>query len=201
MLRRFLLQNLHPDKDESLLQKVANGSLDSLAVIYERHGDFVFRFAMRLSGDRTTAEEVTQDVFVAMIRQSGSFDSRRGQLSTWLCGIARKMIWTRTGLSQRWHPIDSLENEPCTEVVDDDPAAVLDRAEAVAIVREGLERLPPHLKEVIILCEFEEISYEQAAAILSVPVGTVRSRLHRAKTQLANVLRPRLATREEPLAE
>jgi RNA polymerase sigma-70 factor, ECF subfamily len=85
--------------------------------------------------------------------------------------------------------MDSLEDEPQTEAVDDDPAAVLDRAEAVAIVREGLERLPPHLKEVIVLCEFEELPYEQAAGILAIPVGTVRSRLHRAKKQLALELR------------
>ncbi len=121
MFRLFLRQHLHPEKDESLLRKVANGSLDAAAFLYERHGDLVYRFAMRLSGDQTTAEEITQDVFIAMIRQAGSFDSTRGQLSTWLCGIARNLIWTRAGSSQRWQPMDSLEHEPHTEAVDDTP--------------------------------------------------------------------------------
>jgi RNA polymerase sigma-70 factor, ECF subfamily len=201
MFRPFLRQQLHSEKDDRLLRKVANGNLDALAFLYERHGDLVYRFAIRLSGDRTTAEEVTQDVFIAVIRQADSFDSTRGQFSTWLCGIARNLIWTRAGLSQRWQPMDSLEDEPHTEAVDDDPVAVLDRAQAVAIVREGLERLPPHFKEVIVLCEFEELSYEQAAGILRIPVGTVRSRLHRAKRQLASELRPTLEKKEEPLSE
>jgi RNA polymerase sigma-70 factor, ECF subfamily len=202
MFRLFLRQHVHSEEDESLMRKVANGSLDAVAFLYERHGDLVYRFAMRLSGDRPTAEEVTEDVFVAMIRQAGSFDSTRGQLSTWLCGIARNLIWTRGGSSQRWQPMDSLEGEPHTEAVHDNPAVALDRAEVVSIVREGLERLPPHLKEVIILCEFEELSYEQAAGILTIPVGTVRSRLHRAKKQLAMLLRRTTPEKkEEPLSE
>src|SRR4051794_2391074 len=121
MFRPFLRKHLHPEEDDSLLRKVANGSLDALASLYERHGDLVYRFAMRLSGDRTTAEEVTQDVFIATIQQAGSFDSTRGQLSTWLCGIARNLIWARSGLSQRWQPMNSLEDEPHTEAVEDDP--------------------------------------------------------------------------------
>ena len=170
-----------------------------MALLYERHGDLVFRFAMRLSGNRTTAEEVTQDVFVSMIRQAGSFDSTRGQLPTWLCSIARNLIWMRARSSQRWQPMDSLEDEPQTEAVDDNPAVALDRAEAVATIREGLDRLPPHLKEVIILCELEELPYEEAAGILTIPVGTVRSRLHRAKKQLAILLQRTTPEKERNL--
>ena len=75
------------------------------------------------------------------------------------------------------------------ESLDDDPSVVLSRKEAVATVRRGLDELPPHMKEVIVLCEFEEMTYEDAAVVLNVPIGTVRSRLHRAKAGLAQLLR------------
>ena len=201
IFRPFLRERIHPEKDDALLRRVANGDLDALALIYERHGDLIYRFAMRMSGDRMIAEEVTQDVFFAMIREAHRYDSGRGQVSSWLCGIARNLTWTRARLSQRWQSIESLEGEPYTEVIDDDPAGAFDRSEAVAIVREGLDRLAPHLKEVIILCEFEDLSYEQTAAILAIPVGTVRSRLHRAKRQLASVLRRTADKNQEPLSE
>ena len=78
----------------------------------------------------------------------------------------------------------------------DGPAEILLRREAVAAVRAGMDELPPVLREVVILCALEEMSYEQAAQVLAVPVGTVRSRLHRAKARLAGLLRPEMAHTE-----
>ena len=78
----------------------------------------------------------------------------------------------------------------------DGPAELLLRHEAVAAVRAGMDELPPALREVAILCALEEMSYEQAAQVLAVPVGTVRSRLHRAKARLAVLLRAELVDTE-----
>ena len=85
--------------------------------------------------------------------------------------------------------MDSEDSGFEVESTDDDPSVVLSRKEAVATVRQGLDGLPPHMKEVIVLCEFEEMTYEDAAAVLNIPIGTVRSRLHRAKAGLAQLLR------------
>jgi RNA polymerase sigma-70 factor (ECF subfamily) len=88
---------------------------------------------------------------------------------------------------------DSAAELRCTN---DGPVELLLRQEAVAVVRAGMDELPPLLREVVILCSFEEMSYEQAAQVLAVPLGTVRSRLHRAKARLAGLLRAGMADTE-----
>jgi RNA polymerase sigma-70 factor (ECF subfamily) len=178
-----------PDCDAALARAAAKGSGDAIAAIYERHGGLIYRFSLRLSGDQSMAEEVTQEVFLALIKQAGRFDPARAELETWLCGIARNMIWKQIKTRDRWHPANSDGDEGETSALDDDPDAALSRNEAVALVRHGMEDLPLSLKEVIVLCEFEELTYERAAAVLGVPVGTVRSRLQRAKARLAQLLR------------
>jgi RNA polymerase sigma-70 factor (ECF subfamily) len=142
-----------------------------------------------MSRDALIAEEVTQEVFLALLNQSDRFDPQRAALSTWLCGIARRQLW------KHLERFDGHANALCedgtseAESLDDSPVTWLMRQEAVAAVRLGLEELPLPLKEVIVLCELEEMTYEQAALILAVPIGTVRSRLHRAKVRLATLLR------------
>lgn len=189
-----------PDCDAALVREVGQGSEDAMAALYERHGGLIYRFSLRLSGDQSIAEEVTQEVFLVLIEHAGRFDPKRAELSTWLCGIARNMIWKQIKKRERWQPIDSDDEGGERAAVDDDPDTTLSRNEAVALVRKGIEDLPLHLKEVIVLCEFEEVTYENAAAVLGVPVGTVRSRLHRAKARLARWLRGTPETSKEGMA-
>jgi RNA polymerase sigma-70 factor (ECF subfamily) len=106
-----------------------------------------------------------------------------------LCGIARRLIWKHLERRERYSPIEPSDNESEVESPDDDPGAALSRKETVEAVQRGIDALPAQWKEAIILCEFEEMTYEEAALVLGVPVGTVRSRLHRAKTRLALLLR------------
>lgn len=190
-----------PDCDAALARAAAKGSGDAIVAIYERHGGLIYRFALRLSGDQSMAEEVTQEVFLALIKQAGRFDPARAELATWLCGIARNMIWKQIKTRDRWRSASADEEEGQTLAPEDDPDATLSRKEAVAIVRHGMEALPLPLKEVVVLCEFEELTYERAAAVLGVPVGTVRSRLHRAKARLAQLLRSSPETAKEGRAE
>ena len=175
--------------DAELTQALRRGNGEAMAELYRRHGALVFRFTLRMSQNASVAEEITQEVFLALLRQPDHFDPQRAALSTWLCGIARRQLWKHLERHERFVPIES-DDEPFDAVSPDlDPAAWLTRQEAVASVREGLDRLPLPLKEVIILCELEELTYEQAAQILAIPIGTVRSRLSRAKGRLALLLR------------
>jgi len=186
-----LIGRRHIDEksDTELHRAVLDGSGDSMAALYRRHGGLVYRFTLRMSRDTLIAEEVTQEVFLALLNQSDRFDPQRAALSTWLCGIARRQLWKHL---QRFdsHASDLCEDDaPEAESPDDSPVTWLLRQEAVATVRLGLDELPLPLKEVIVLCELEEMTYEQVALILAVPIGTVRSRLHRAKARLAALLR------------
>lgn len=182
--------------DEQLHRAALAGSQEAMAALYRRHGGLVYRFTLRMSGNASVAEEVTQEVFLALLTQIDRFDAARGALSTWLCGIARRKLWKH--LERSKDALLDFDEETAAELpcTDDGPAETLLRQEAVAAVRAGMEELPPLLREVVILCALEEMSYEEAADVLAVPVGTVRSRLHRAKARLAGLLRKEMADTE-----
>jgi RNA polymerase sigma-70 factor (ECF subfamily) len=178
-----------PDSDLDLHRAAGRGSEEAMAALYRRHGALIYRFSLRLIQDPSIAEEVTQDVFLALLRQSDRFDPSRAALPTWLCGIARRLIWKHLERRERHSPIVPSDNESEAESPDDNPGVALSRKETVEAVQRGIDGLPLQWKEVIVLCEFEEMTYEDAALVLGVPVGTVRSRLHRAKARLALLLR------------
>jgi len=175
--------------DAELHQAALKGSGEAMAELYRRHGGLVYRFTLRMSQDVSIAEEVTQEVFLALLNQLNRFDPQRAALSTWLCGIARRQLWKH--LERRDGDADAVSEDdaPEAESLEDGPATWLMRQEAVTAVRLGIDELPLPLKEVIVLCELEEMTYEQVALILAIPIGTVRSRLHRAKSRLTKLLR------------
>lgn len=188
--RRRLTEEL---SDAALHRAALQGNEEAIATLYRRHGGLVYRFTLRMSRDAAMAEEITQEVFLALLRQLERFDPQRGALSTWLCGIARRQLWKHF---EQGAGMASLEDEAGAlevESEDESPMGSLLRREAVASLWAAVETLPVELREVIVLCALEEMSYEQVAEVLAVPVGTVRSRLHRAKARLKAVLRNEMA--------
>jgi RNA polymerase sigma-70 factor (ECF subfamily) len=189
MFERWLGSRGAEEKSDTELHRAAlAGSGEAMATLYRRHGSLVYRFTLRMSGDALIAEEVTQEVFLALMRQLARFDPQRASLGTWLCAIARRQLWKHLGRLGEGAPADAEDGSAEIEPPGDSPVMWLIRQEAVEAVRLGVDELPPQFKEVIVLCEFEEMSYEQVALILEIPVGTVRSRLHRAKARLAKLL-------------
>jgi len=190
MFSSWRQHRIHQDSDPELLTAAQQGSSEAIAVLYRRHAPLIYRYILSLSRDNVVAEEITQEVFLALLRQTRRYDAQRASLSTWLCGIARRQLWRHLERNQRFVPIDTPDEPFDPPSPDDDPSEQFTRAEAIATVREGLEDLPLLLKEVIVLCEFEELTYQQVSLILAIPIGTVRSRLHRARARLATLLRP-----------
>jgi RNA polymerase sigma-70 factor (ECF subfamily) len=180
--------------DDELHRAALRGSGEAMAALYRRHGGLVYRFTLQMSKNDAVAEEITQEVFLALLKQMDRFDARRGRLSTWLCGIARRQLWKYLERGEAAARSD-FDKETATEVIcpSDGPAELLLRREAVDAVRAGLEQLPLVLREALILCALEEMSYEEAAHVLAVPVGTVRSRIHRAKARLEGLLQAEMA--------
>ena len=173
-------------KDEQLLREALAGDEAAFTGLYRRRQAGIFRFALQMSGSWAVAEDVTQDVFLALIREGGRFDERRGPLVAYLYGIARKRIL-------RWLEKEKTEllSEDTREsvVATGDPASDLERDQSIRAVRDAVLALPAHYREVAVLCELQELSYEDAAGALGCAVGTVRSRLHRARGLLAEKLR------------
>jgi RNA polymerase sigma-70 factor (ECF subfamily) len=173
--------------DPELLDRMASGDREALAIIFRRHHGTVYRFSRQMLGSTEAAEDVTQDVFVALTKNAGRFNPSVASLSTYLYGIARHLVLQRYKRSRARVEvsIDAMarEDEAAFSTASD-PAEDLSRAHATLQLRRAILRLPVHYREVVVLCELNGLSYEEAAAVAGCPVGTVRSRLSRARQML-----------------
>jgi RNA polymerase sigma-70 factor (ECF subfamily) len=185
--------NLSPGQDAELLKHMAAGSETAFVELFRRHRDGVYRLAYQMCGSRPAAEDITQEVFMVLIAKPLDFDSGRGQFVAYLYGVTRKHC-LKHAERVRKSPPASCVVEARTEwadeaSADDDPETRVAESQRHAAVRTAIRALPVCYRETLILCELHELSYEQAAAVLGCALGTVRSRLHRARLLLAQALR------------
>jgi len=168
--------------DEELYRRLRGGDKSALAELYERHEGALYRYGLCMSGSRSIAEETVQEVFCRLISGAGRFDERRGTLEAWLYGVARN-------LARRMDRYGAAE--PAAEAASghDLLGELLEDERTVSLYR-ALDELPSRYREAVLLCDLEERSYEAAAKLLQCPVGTVRSRLHRARLLLSTRLAP-----------
>ncbi|MCA1629184.1 MAG: RNA polymerase sigma factor [Acidobacteria bacterium] len=180
--------------DESLLRCARAGEESAFAALYRRRQAGLYRFALQMSGSESVAEDVTQEVFMSLLAASHGFDAGRGSLSSYLYGAARNQVLRRL---EKEKPFVALADETeeahaCGDQVSgarQDPLTELARSETVETVRQAVLALPLHYREVVVLCELQEMSYAEAACALGCAVGTVRSRLHRARALLIERLK------------
>jgi len=179
--------------DGELLRRMSAGDEDAFLTVYRRCQGPIYRFVLHMSGSPAIAEDVTQDVFLALIQDGSRFDASRGTLAAYLFGVSRKLLLRRWARDQIYVPLEADGTEhneqrangdsPHSEAIPD-----LAHGEMLERVRHAVLGLPVNYREVAVLCDLQEMSYEQAAATLGCPIGTVRSRLHRARLLLARKL-------------
>jgi RNA polymerase sigma-70 factor (ECF subfamily) len=178
-------RGLESAADEELLARIAAGDSAALGVLFGRRQQNVYRFALHLTGSPSLADDVTQDVFVTVIRDAGRFEPGRAPVPAWLCGIARNFVRRRLALDRGAASIEADEGlEAALPAPSPDPLDDLTSAEAVEALRRAVLSLPLRYREVIVLCDLQEVTYLDAATALGCPVGTVRSRLNRARALL-----------------
>jgi RNA polymerase sigma-70 factor, ECF subfamily len=167
--------------DSDLMRRTATGDRQAFATLYHRHHAMVYRFARLMTGSSSAAEDIVQEVFLVVMRDAGRYDPARAALPTYLYGVARHQTRRRLARDRQFVAFD--EDAPCPRpiTVDDDPTATLERREALQRLRRAIVSLPRKYREVIVLCDLQDVSYNDAAAALSCAVGTIRSRLHRAR--------------------
>ena len=168
--------------DETLLQRIAGGDRDAMSALFRRRQQNVFRFALYLTGSAALADDVTQDVFVAVIRDAGRFEAGRSTAVAWLCGIARNVVRRRLAADRDVDPLEEDAIEIAAIAVD--PLGDLTQSERLEALRRAVLSLPLRYREAVVLCDLQEMSYDEAANALGCPVGTVRSRLHRGRALL-----------------
>lgn len=170
--------------DEALVARIAAGESASLGVLFRRRHQNVYRFALHLTGSPAFADDVTQDVFVAVIRDAGRFEAGRATVTAWLCGIARNFARRRLALDRGTASLDDGEADVVVIAPGGDPLADLTSVEAIEQLRRAVLTLPLRYREAIVLCDLQEMSYADAADALGCPIGTVRSRLNRGRALL-----------------
>ena len=167
--------------DSELLSRMRAGDEGAFTLLYRRRQGGIYRYALWMSGSSAVAEDVTQEVFLTLIEEGRKFDERRGTLAAYLYGIARRKLLRHRGREA------ALAADAASETPG--PLDELMRDERIRAVWEAVLLLPAHYREVVVLCELHEMSYEEASAALRCRVGTVRSRLHRGRELLAEKLR------------
>lgn len=187
--------------DADLVRQMLAGSEDAFAQIYRRRQGSIYRFVVQMCGSRVVAEDVTQDVFIFLMREAQAFDSEKGSLNGFLIGVARNLVLRRLRGDQALVSLaddsedDSIFDQPALE---QSPLEEITRSETIENVRRAILSLPAKYREVVVLCDLQEMSYVETAEVLGCAIGTVRSRLHRARTLLLEKLRP--ANLEQPSA-
>ncbi len=214
-----------------LLRRMVAGDEAAFTLLYRRKHPAIYRFALHMSGNAAIAEDVTQEVFMTLIRDAKRFDPARGTLGGFLFGVARNHLRRRWEQERNSVPLPESADELDAMMARSSPGRVGGKIgtpayangngngngnghangngkgneagvsaymlhrddfaslENVTRVRQAIATLPENYREVVVLCELDELSYEEAAAALDCPVGTVRSRLHRARAILVEKLR------------
>ncbi|MCC6538790.1 MAG: RNA polymerase sigma factor [Bryobacterales bacterium] len=150
--------------------------------IFEAHQDAVYRFAWRMTGAAGTAEDVAQETFLVLWRAPERYDPARGTVRAFLLGVARNLVLKRWHAEGRWTSLDDSE-----DAVAPVPPADWQTAEKVGF---AVQTLAPLQREAVVLVEYEGLTLEEAARAVGADVGTVKSRLHRARENLRRMLAP-----------
>lgn len=182
--------------DEELVRRFNDGDREAFAELVRRYQDRIFTLCLRWMRDRQVAEEVAQDVFVAVYKALPRFRGE-AKFSTWMFRVATNHCKNRRLYRQRRHvdkhePLDGMPRDdgPSRQIPSEGPGTDRKamRSEAERILQDALDALDEGHRSIIILRDIEDLPYEEIADILDLPRGTVKSRLHRARAQLARAL-------------
>ena len=174
--------------DEALLPALSRGEETAFLTVYRRRQASIFRYALHMSGDEDVAAEAVQEAFLALLRDACRLDPSRGTVLAWLFAVARNQVLRQMQARRRFLSFD--DDDQAEPVAAGCVLAELELGQLSGRLRELMATLPPVYREVLVLCDMQELSYEEVAAIAGCPTGTVRSRLHRGRALLAEKLKP-----------
>ena len=171
------------DSDDSeRMARLAAGDTGALRELYEKHGRALLRFSSAMCRSRQAAEDLVHDTFVALLRGPHLFDPEQGTAFNYLCGVLRHRVSRHFRQQKRW--VALVDDDSGVAAHEPGPADEIARSEVSAVFRQAMLELPLQHREIIALCDLEELPYQTVAGILDCPIGTVRSRLHRARALL-----------------
>jgi RNA polymerase sigma-70 factor (ECF subfamily) len=174
--------------DSQLVERARRGDEASFAALYDRRQGGIYRFALQMTGNPDIAKEIAQETFIALARDLSKYDPRQGTVNGYLYGIASRLALKRLGRRRKESPLEIEDQEFAAAAPG--PLDGMLRDEMAEMVRRAVLSLPAAYREAVVLCDLQELSYEDAAAAIGCPVGTVRSKLSRGRAMLAERIRP-----------
>jgi RNA polymerase sigma-70 factor, ECF subfamily len=185
--------------DQELLRQLAKGNEGAFRTLYERYQGRIYRFALHMSGNPAVAEETTQEVFLALMNRPKGYDPAKGSLAGYLFGTARNIGRRAMQETEADVPLEDDDggHDEFAVAGDMDVLEELTNGELLAALRQAVLSLPQQYREAVVLCDLEEISYQEAAVLLECAPGTVASRLNRARAMLKKKLSGRNSSVEK----
>lgn len=189
------MDNFELSSDADLLTRSLAGDERAFVALYDRLKSGIFRYAFYMTSSKTAAEEVTQEVFITLLKDGRGYRESRGDVGAFAFGIARNFVRRIERRERPYLPLpvqdSSLDNLASSLVGSSEDLSVqMIRDEVTGRVQAAIASLPDHYRQPVVLCDLCELSYEDAAARLHCAVGTIRSRLNRAHAMLAKKLEP-----------
>ena len=176
--------------DQELVKLLARGDHRAFEIIYDRCRIPVFRFAFHMSGSHEIADEIAQETFLFLLRNPSAYAEDKGSLIGFLIGVARNLVRRTRRDAADDLPLETegIEERISAVSAPDSPLDLAIRRQSADELQAALSQVPETYREVIVLCDLQELTYAEAAVVLSVPLGTVRSRLHRGHLALLDQL-------------
>ena len=198
MFATLLAMTLGVTSDEELVRRFGSGDRSAFSELVRRYQSRVYSLCFRWLRDPAKAEEVAQDVFIALYKSLADFRGE-SKLSTWIFRVAtnhckNRLVYGNRRREDRHESIDAPiggdDDGPVKQYAIDAPGpdASINRAEASKLLQAALDALDEDQREIVLLRDVDDLSYEEIAELLQLPKGTVKSRLHRARAELARRL-------------
>jgi len=175
------------EKSDALLKRAARGDELAFLALYQKHQSPLYRYALRMTGSPWAAEEIVQEVFLLLIREPHKYQSERGELGAFLFGVARNRVMKHLEKTPRELSLDVMNSDGSTWREPEDPLTpmmIVEKAERIERVRDAVLGLPAEFREAVVLCELEEMSYEEMSALTGVGVSALKMRVKRACDRL-----------------
>jgi RNA polymerase sigma-70 factor (ECF subfamily) len=173
--------------EAALLTRASGGDEAAFCELFARYQRQIYHYAERMCGC-AAGDDVVQETFLAVLRPSGRFDPTKGTVPAYLFGIARHHVIKR--LARQGVTLAEPPELVAADAIapQDTPFDVMARERMIGVVRQAVQSLPPAYREVVALCDLQEMDYATVAHVIQCPIGTVRSRLHRARALLLRKL-------------
>jgi len=180
-----------PDDIEALIQRCLRGDQAAWERIVRLHWRRVFNVAYKFVGKHDEAEDLTQDIFIKVFKSLGTFD-RRANFQTWLVSVSRNLCidhYRSVRKERQTIDRDVDANELAPAAAEPGPIAALEQRDRISLLREALAALPDSLRTAVMMRDIQELSYQEIAERLTLPEGTVKSRINRGRNELARQIR------------